>query len=348
MLAALALAGAAQSAGDPCAIEGVARVVAVGDVHGAHSQFLAILKTAGIVDAKGRWAGGRAHFVQTGDVLDRGGDSRKSLDLLKRLESEAARAGGRVHVLLGNHEAMRMLGDIRYVSAGEFAAFKTDKSQEYWERAYSVTRDDAVRRAKAAGETFSEAAYRAQFEKEIPLGLLEMREAFGPQGDYGKWLRARRTTVRIDGVQFVHGGISPPVAPLGCAAINTTVQNDLTVNFEQTRARPLESLAAREDGPLWYRGLAQQPEDVFAPEVDRIVGQLGVRAIVIGHTVTPDAAIRPRFNGRVLQIDTGMLDGNFFPGGRPSALEIAGSAMTAIYTDRREPIGQLTAAPAPR
>ena len=43
-------------------------------------------------------------------MLDRGPDSRKVMDLLMRLEGEASKTGGRVHVLIGNHEAMNVYG----------------------------------------------------------------------------------------------------------------------------------------------------------------------------------------------------------------------------------------------
>src|SRR5579872_4474537 len=113
----------------PCAIDGVERIVAVGDVHGAYEQFVQILKVAGLIDDRLHWSGGRTHLVQTGDVVDRGPDSRKAIDLLRQLIDEAPKAGGAVHALLGNHEAMRMLGDMRYVNAGEYQAFVTPKSE---------------------------------------------------------------------------------------------------------------------------------------------------------------------------------------------------------------------------
>jgi calcineurin-like phosphoesterase family protein len=352
LAAVLALTGPALHARadgpDPCAVTGVERIVAVADVHGGYAPFVAILKAAGVIGDNERWAAGRTHFVQVGDVLDRGPDSRKALDLLKRLQDDAARAGGRVYPLMGNHEAMRMLSDMRYVSAGEYVAFQTNKSQEYWDRAYKATRNAAEQRAKAAGEKFDETAYRTQFQKEIPLGFLEMREAFGPEGEYGKWLRQQPATAKINGVQFLHGGVSPAVAPLGCTAINATVHADLTTDFDKTREAPTKALATREDGPLWYRGLAQQDEAAFAPQVDAILSQLGARAIVIGHTVAPNGTIRVRFSGRVFQIDTGMLDTTFFPGGKPSALEITGDTVTAIYTDRREVVATLATAASPR
>ena len=82
------------------------RIVAVGDVHGGYEEFTAVLRMAGVIDAANRWTGGKTHLVQTGDIPDRGPDSRKAFDLLMTLEREAKKAGGQVHALIGNHEAM--------------------------------------------------------------------------------------------------------------------------------------------------------------------------------------------------------------------------------------------------
>src|SRR5260370_40691467 len=74
----------AATAPSRCAIDGVERIVAVGDVHGAYDRFVEILKTAGLIDDQLHWSGGRAHLVQTGDVVDRGPDSRKAIDFLRQ------------------------------------------------------------------------------------------------------------------------------------------------------------------------------------------------------------------------------------------------------------------------
>ena len=107
-----------QGAEPACEFDRIERVVAVGDVHGAYDAFVGILRTAGLIDERQRWVGSKAHLVQTGDVVDRGPDSRKALDLLEKLQGDARKAGGAVHPLIGNHEAMRLLGDMRYVSPG--------------------------------------------------------------------------------------------------------------------------------------------------------------------------------------------------------------------------------------
>jgi hypothetical protein len=117
LLAALAATAAAQT-----------RVVAIGDVHGALPEFESILKETGLVDARrgagGGWAGGNSVLVQLGDVVDRGPKTRGSLDLLMELERSAAKQKkGNVVALLGNHEVMAMMGDMRYVSPEDYQSF---------------------------------------------------------------------------------------------------------------------------------------------------------------------------------------------------------------------------------
>jgi hypothetical protein len=333
----------AQDSGRPsCEVETPERIVAVGDVHGAYDRFVAILRAAGLIDEGEHWSGGRAVFVQIGDVLDRGPDSRRALDLLRRMEGEASRAGGRVHALLGNHEVMRMLGDLRYVSGGEYAAFRSVESEQARERYYLAVMTDAAGRAKGAGHEFDEPAFRAAFLNRTPLGWVEMQVAFGPTGEYGRWLRERDTMVRIDGIVFVHAGISPAFAALGCAQINATVRSELDALPAPLEAKQAADLmASREDGPLWYRGLAMESESTFTSQVEMILLKLNARAIVSGHTASPDGRLKTRFGGRVIQIDTGMLDGTFYPAGRPSALEIRNRQFTAIYEDTRERLGQI-------
>jgi hypothetical protein len=316
-------AGLIDAAGSPCEIEDVDRIVAVGDVHGAYDRFVELLRTVWIVDERLRWIGGRTHLVQLGDVLDRGPDSRKTLDLLRRLEGDASRAGGAVHALLGNHEVMRMLGDLRFTVPGEFAAFVTPQSE----------------RLRAAFVAQSPRSERQRVEKETPLGWVEMRTAIGRRGEYGQWLRTHDVAVRIDGILFLHGGISPKNASRSCNDINTQVRREMGDDEEETRADPLASLAASDDGPLWYRGLAQEA-DSFEPRFDAILRGQHARAIVIAHTVVPDGRVRVRFGGRLFEIDTGMQPA-YVPDGRASALQIQGGAVTAIYADRRDVVASL-------
>src|SRR5512134_3967738 len=99
----------------PLVAQSAPRIVAIGDIHGEIAGFKSILKAAGLTDANGRWSGGRTQLIQTGDYTDRGEGTRAVLDLLMALEPQARKAGGRAHIMLGNHEVMNFIGDLRDV-----------------------------------------------------------------------------------------------------------------------------------------------------------------------------------------------------------------------------------------
>ena len=72
--------------------QGIDRVIAFADVHGAYNELVQLLREAGVVNADLGWAAGKTHVVSLGDLLDRGDDSRKVMDLLMRLQREAGLA----------------------------------------------------------------------------------------------------------------------------------------------------------------------------------------------------------------------------------------------------------------
>lgn len=300
-----------------CEFDQVERIVAVGDVHGAYDRLLEILRAASVIDGSNKWIGGKTHLVQTGDVLDRGPDSRRALLFLRQLAREAEKAGGQVHALIGNHEAMRLLRIFDYAVPGEFAAFVDANSA-------------ATRRAVL--ETLPPGS-RAEAEQKTPLGMIEMMRAYLPSGELGSYLLTLNAVVKINGIVFLHGGISPPVAKMTCAQINDTVRREFGRDLEKTREDSSKSFGYSPDGPLWYRGLALEPDE-FAPEVKKILAAQRARAIVIGHSAEP-GPIRTRFDKTVFLLDTGMQPA-YIPDGRASALEIKGDVFTAIYVDGRQ------------
>ncbi len=80
----------------------VPRIVAISDPHGAYAAMVKTLKNADVIDGDRNWSGGDTHLVITGDLLDRGADSRKVMDLVMQLEAQADAAGGMVHLLQMN------------------------------------------------------------------------------------------------------------------------------------------------------------------------------------------------------------------------------------------------------
>lgn len=353
--------------------EAPAGVVAFGDVHGAHRALLDTLRAAGVIDADQRWIAGARHLVGTGDLVDRGADSRQVLDLLMRLEGEAQAAGGRVHVLMGNHELMNLLGELRDLAPGEIAAFAADES--------SATRDAAFaqwlsRQAPAADAATARAAFDARF----PPGWFARRAAFAAGGRYGAWLLQRPVALVVGDTLFAHGGISAAFADWPLERLNrefsTRLKQQLDdiaalesagwIAFEQPGETRPEALAARLAapaadadpalveaarrvvawereplqgirGPLWYRGLALCRPVLEQDAADAATRQHDVARIAIGHTVAARLLPTLRLEGRVLQLDTGMLRSVYRGFGNAVAFEAGGLAVVREDGQRATP-----------
>jgi len=91
------------------------RLMAISDLEGNYLNTVRFLENNKVIDKQGHWAWGEGHLVLVGDLVDRGQSVTELMWLIHRLEKEAIAAGGRVHYVLGNHEAMVMGGDLRYI-----------------------------------------------------------------------------------------------------------------------------------------------------------------------------------------------------------------------------------------
>lgn len=205
------------------------RIVAVADVHGDHDALVQLLVRAQLLDAEQRWIGGKNVLVQTGDLVDRGVKTRQVLDLIMALEEQAKSQGGRVISLLGNHEAMNVTGDLRYVTPDIYATFAGAESEKRREKAWKQYSDWARRRARRmrrAEPDLGEAA-RQKWMEAHPPGYFEYLDAFSSDGRYGRWIRKRDTIAKLGSIVFVHGGIDPRLAELGVDGINRRVREEL-------------------------------------------------------------------------------------------------------------------------
>jgi len=366
-----------------------ARLVAIGDIHGAYDGFTTILKRTGLVNDQLNWSGGRAVLVQTGDYTDRGTDVRKAMDLLMQLEKDAKAAGGQAIVLAGNHEIMNAMGDLRDVTPEICATFATPKSEARREEAWKQYERLAQSRADVATPlppVYSQT--REAFMAAHPPGCLEYREAMGPDGLYGQWIRGKDIATIVGDTLFMHAGLNPSrPAPKSIDEVNERARDEvrrldthrkrlvdrrLGLNFfslqqvvdvsifelqlatqalaaakeagEQPPSLDLPTLKESQnlmeiakwslidpEGPLWFRGYAVWDEAATTTQVTAFLDQMKLARVVVAHTPTTDRRIVTRYGGRVVTIDTGMLTPVYK--GQPSALEIVGERMKAIYPD---------------
>ena len=207
------------------------RIVAIGDIHGELHIFRQLLRHTGLIDDADRWVGGSATLVQTGDFLDRGPDVRGVMDLLMELQARSAEAGGQVIVLLGNHEAMNLTFEYRDVGVEAYSSFVDEHSERRRDEAFSAWKTHVLRRAaslriKVPG--LGRAA-RKQWLNRHPPGLLEYREALGPTGEYGQWVRERPVVVRVGDSLFLHAGIGPESVDQDLAEINDEVREEIAI-----------------------------------------------------------------------------------------------------------------------
>lgn len=219
----LAWAGPAKAPAEP-----PQSIVALADVHNDFDDFVAILRRTGLIDEHNHWTGGKTTFVQVGDLLDRGPKPREVMDLMMALEKEAGQTGGRVVGLLGNHEVMNIMGDLRYVTPVNYASFADGNSEKRQKASF----DEYVKWRGSHASLLAELPQRmelteAEWMARHPAGFIEQREAFGPKGEYGAWLRGHDAVAEIDGVIFLHGGIHPVLANTKLDAMNKRIHDEI-------------------------------------------------------------------------------------------------------------------------
>lgn len=365
-------AAAADVDGQPWRFDGVERVVAIGDVHGAYDELVGVLQESGLISDDLAWTGGTSYLVMLGDLVDRGARSRDVLDLVMRLQREAQAAGGRVHVVLGNHEVMNLVGNLSYTSPEELEAFADDEDPKQRKRALKRTVQSSLARNGDLRKM------RQLFEKRYPPGYFGHRQAFSPDGVYGRWLLDQQIVVMIDGVVFVHGGLPPMLLDMSPDDINAVGMGELRgfveaqqrlydldvlgpemsfadqiarvqslvqqadgrgaagqeVELARTLFELAEGMVFRRDGPLWYRGTSLNPEADEEPLVHQVLAHLGGSSVVVGHTPVHTGRLTTRFDGAVVLADTGMLADHY--GGRGAALEIEHGRLAAFYPGEGE------------
>jgi hypothetical protein len=286
---------------EPLRLPGGKRLVAIGDIHGDLRALQAALRTAGAIDAIGRWAGGPLVVVQTGDLLDRGDDEQAILDYLEDLEKEARAAGGALHWLLGNHELMNAAGDLRYVTRGGFADFE----------------DVPVRAAAALPRGAAEA----------PPDVQRRLSAFAvgePPGPYARVLSGQATVRIIGDAVFSHAGVIPAWA----GRLEEVNQEDRCWLAGELPSLQAPSALTSDDSPVWTRGYGFYPVD--CAQLAQVLQTVGVKRMVVGHTVQPEG-ITSACDGALWRIDVGL--GAHY-GGPIEVLELSGGAAKVLKGSR--------------
>ena len=242
------LRGPARNAPDAIATPQGTPLLVVADSHGEYEIFVQLLQRQRIIDERLRWSFGRGHLVVLGDVFDRGAHQLEILWLIYQLQAEAAAAGGGVQMLLGNHEAMVLRGDLRYLNP----------------------------RYPATAQTLGAASYAALFSPDSLLGqwlrtlpvTLRFDDVLLVHGGLSPEAIAR--------------GLMPAELNRTVRAVLDGTVAPATSEAHDFAMRSLGPLWYR-----GYFALDGHPAPASAADVDAILARLGVRAILVGHTKVP-------------------------------------------------------------
>lgn len=336
--------------------EGIDRIVAIGDVHGSYDKFVTLLKGTGLVDESLTWTGGETHLVMVGDLVDRGKNDRGVIELVMRLQNEASSAGGQVHALLGNHDVMVLVHDMRYVHKKSYEDFAVDEDPAEREKAWKNFK--SAHSIRGIGED----KLRAVFDETFPPGFFAHLKLFDLEGTFGAWSLSLPVVIKINGTVFVHGGLREEVASLGIDEINRRIKmhiidfvkyskilkplvkgpatfDDIVKvayelenrvyqgrkNRQHERAakeliKLLDSMLFEPNGPLWYRGNSLEHDGIERSEIEIVLDHLNAKKLVVGHTPTGEGQVTSRFGVRLFRIDVGKVYGR-----KPYCIEFEGN-----------------------
>lgn len=235
----------------------------VADTHGEYAILVALLKAQRIVDERLRWSFGNGHLVISGDMVDRGPRQLEILWLLYKLEAEARAAGGRVHVLIGNHEALVLRGEQRYLHP------------RY---------PEIARRLGASG-------YSQLLGGDTVLGAwLRSRPAMLKLGDLlivhgGVSAELAASGLDLDEINAI-----------------SRRYLDIPHTMRAPEGSR-EALVVGASGPLWYRGyfpIRGEPPAATNAEVAASLDRFGVSRILVGHTMVE--SVLPLYGGKVIAV----------------------------------------------
>lgn len=285
----------------PSILPAVPRIIVIGDLHGDWDMTLKSLYLAKVIDDDLNWKGKDTVIVQVGDQIDRCrgyaykcSDERatindeasdiKILKYLTKLHSQAQKEGGAVYSLLGNHELMNIMGDMRYVSYKGLKEFEV--------------KDDSG--------------------KIVKTGTEARKEQFKRGSELSNFLACTRQAALIIGSNlFVHAGIIPQLAEkYNVRDINNLVRKWL-LNKTQDTNEINKIIKSSDFSPFWFRIFGQIPTDLKTTDdyckmyVNSVLEIYKINSMIVGHTpqsFIANKGINHTCEKKLWRVDVGMSD----------------------------------------
>jgi hypothetical protein len=247
-------------------VTGVDSLFILGDTHGEFASVVRILQATKLIDANLHWTGGRKHLVFDGDLTDRGPDVIRLLWFVYGLEREAAAAGGRVHVVLGNHETMVWMADLRYVNPKELALAQ----------AYGVPYNKLLdTRESVLGAWLA--------TKPAVLRIDDVLFAHGG--------------VATDWLEYTPKALDDSLAKfIGERLLDAWADTTVAVKYDSAAYARRDQFFNSPNSVFWFRSYVQT--DTLGKALDRVLKRFDAKLHVVGHT--PTQLVHQKYDGKLL------------------------------------------------
>lgn len=266
-------------------------VFVVADTHGQYEVFARLLIAHGVIDSSLRWSFGKGHLAILGDVFDRGPNHPEILWLIYKLEQEAPKAGGAVHFVLGNHEALVLLGTRRYLHPKYLRVASILNAP-----AYATLWDNS---------TFLGKWLRSKASV-IKIGdYLCLHGGISREVVNGQFTLAALNNIVRDTLTYTEPHVAQTEPNFSTLKLLARMPDATDAERQLAGFMVLDQL-----GPLWYRGYFPEVarEMGFPPatqaDIDAIRKFYGVKAILVGHTIVP--TITSLYGGAVIGVQVQM------------------------------------------
>lgn len=247
------------------------KIAVISDIHGSFHNFEALLQANKLINDSSDWTWGNGHLVINGDVFDKGPYVTDCFWLIKKLESQAEKNGGRVHFLLGNHERLVLSGQTEYVN------FKYRKICEKLLINYNQLYDTDT--------------YLGKWLRSKSTAIKINNNLFVHGGISNELIVKNYSLKDIN--HYITGWISS--------------ENPIQLD---TASRANIRFLINYFGPMEYRGyfnknIMNRGQSSGFPEqsVDAVLNHFAVRHIIVGHTIVKK--IRGMFDNKIIAVNTG-------------------------------------------
>ena len=261
----------------------------VPDIHGDFQGLIKALRIGSIINENFDWIASDTIVVQTGDIFDRGPDSKQIVEFLLGLQLEALNYGGCVILLLGNHELLNLQHDFRYASQMETNAFGGLSG-----------RRDAMKSSSEMGQTLRQMRIAVVIDQQNNESQSITRSLLVHAG------------IRANFLRVFSGSID---------RLNTFVLNFLKTNEGEALIRKIYSSGIAtnlffDEGPLWTRFFSIAPKQDYGSicrELHSLLEMSKADRMIIGHTVQESGQPSFRCDGKLILVDVGL--SRFYGGG---------------------------------